>query len=527
LLPFKKQQNNVSFSIFLLVLYVLVSLSLYKVFEKAGKPGWQALVPGYNFVVLAEIVGRKKAHATWMLFPIVNIFIYAALAIDLVRSFGKHGFWHAAAAVVFSPIMFLYLGLKPEEKYEGPILEGERAYKEKLEAARKSQNAAQFKKLQAQNPYRKKAGREWAESIIFAVFAAAFIRMFLIEMYKIPTSSMEGSLLVGDFLCVSKVHYGIRTPMTIAMIPLLHNRLPFFEKESYLEKPSLKYWRSPVLEKIDHNDPVVFNYPEGDSVIITPGRTYSVYDIRRQGTPLSQIRQEIVTRPMDKMDHYIKRCIGLPGDSIKIVDRQVFLNGQPAVNPTKMQFAYIVRSQGALNIRKLKEWDINLSDSPGNNVYMLSSDQVEKIKSMGDVTVELLPQRPRPLFPYDENINGGWTVDNYGPIYIPKKGSTVPISPATIAPYRRVINKYEGNDLREENGKIYINGVEADSYTFKMDYYWMMGDNRHNSEDSRVWGFVPEDHVVGKPLFIWFSTKYGDMKNGIRWNRLFTGAKKP
>jgi signal peptidase I len=230
---------------------------------------------------------------------------------------------------------------------------------------------------------------------------------------------------------------------------------------------------------------------------------------------------------MDKMDHYIKRCIGLPGDSIKIVDRQVYLNGQPATNPSKIQYAYIVRSQGALNLRKLKEWDINLSDSPGNNIYMLNNDQVEKIKSMGDVTVEFLPQRPRPLFPYDERVNSTWTVDNYGPIYIPKKGTTVPISSETIAPYRRVIQKYEANDLREEDGKIYINGVEANSYTFKMNYYWMMGDNRHNSEDSRVWGFVPADHIVGKPLFIWFSTKYGDMKNGIRWNRIFTSAKKP
>ena len=517
-----------SFSVFLLILYILVSISLYKVFEKAGRPGWQALVPGYNFVVWSEIVGRKPAYAAWMLFPIVNIFIFAALAIDLVRSFGLHKFWHSFVAVVFAPITFAYLGFKPEETYEGPILVAERAYKEKLETARKSNNQTQFKKLQANNPYQKGAAREWTESIIFAVFAAAFIRMFLIEMYKIPTSSMEGSLLVGDFLCVSKMHYGVRMPMTIAMIPLLHNRIPFFDTESYLEKPSLKYFRLPALEKIDHNDPVVFNYPEGDSVVITPGRTYSVYDIKRQGVArTSDIQQEIVTRPMDKMDHYIKRCIGLPGDSLKIVDRQVYINGVAADNPTKMQFAYIIRSEGPLNIKKLQEWDVNISDSPGNNIFMLSQDQVDKIRGMGNVTVELLPQRARDLFPYDPNINAGWSVDNYGPLYIPKKGATVSITPATIAPYRRIIETYEKNDLKIDGDKIYINGTPADSYTFQMDYYWMMGDNRHNSEDSRVWGYVPEDHIVGKPLFIWFSTKYGDIKNGIRWDRIFTGAKKP
>ncbi len=514
---------------FLLVFYALVSISLYKVFEKAGRPGWQALVPGYNFVVWSEIVGRKPLHAAWMLFPIVNIFIFAALAIDLVRSFGKHKFWHAFLAVVVTPFTFFYLGLKQEEEYEGPIIPKEREYKVKIEEARKSKNKTQLKKLLAKNPYRKSGGREWVESIIFAVFAAAFIRMFLIEMYKIPTSSMEGSLLVGDFLCVSKAHYGIRTPMTIAMIPLLHNRLPFFNKESYWEKPKLKYWRSGSIENIERNNPVVFNYPEGDSVIIRPGRTYSIYDIRRQGTAItSAVLDDVVTRPMDKMDHYIKRCIGLPGDSIKIVDRQVYINGQPGTNPTNIQYAYLVRSQNTpINTKRLEEWGVNLKDSPGNNIYMLNNEQVEKIRSMGNVTVEHLPQQPRALFPYDSRMTSGWTVDNYGPLYIPKKGVTVDISAESIAPYRRIIKKYEGNDLKEANGKIFINGTEAHSYTFKMDYYWMMGDNRHNSEDSRVWGFVPEDHIVGKPLFIWFSTQSGSIKNGIRWNRLFTSAKKP
>lgn len=513
--------------LFLIVAYILLSLSLYKVFEKAEKPGWHALVPGLNFVTWAEIVGRTKAHAAWLLFPIVNIFILAALCIDLVRSFGKHSFWQSFIAVVAAPLYFFFLGMKDEEKYEGPVMEAERAYKNKLDEAQKAGKTKQYARLQQKNPFKKSGAREWAESIIFAVFAAAFIRMFLIEMYKIPTSSMEGSLLVGDFLCVSKAHYGIRTPMTIAMVPLLHNRIPFLDAESYWEKPSLPYFRLPAFDKIEHNEPVVFNYPEGDSVVITPARTFSVYDIKRGGVAkTSDIREEIVTRPIDKKDHYIKRCIGLPGDSLQIVDREVLINGELLANPSKVQFAYIVRSQGGpLNTKRLLDFGVNITDGR-DPVYMLNEEQVEKIKGMGNVTVELLPQSARPLFPYDPNINGNWTVDNYGPIFIPKKGVTVPISAATIAPYKRVIKNYEGNDLDIRDGKVYINGQESTEYTFKMDYYWMMGDNRHNSEDSRVWGFVPEDHVVGKPLFIWFSTKFGDMKNGIRWKRLFTTANK-
>ncbi|MDH3245238.1 MAG: signal peptidase I [Saprospiraceae bacterium] len=514
--------------IFLLILYVLVSVSLYKVFEKAGQPGWKALVPGLNFVVWAELVGRKKWHAAWLLFPIVNIFIFAALCIDLVRSFGQHTFWQSVVAVLLAPVAFFLIGFRDESTYEGPIMAAERDYKAKIVKAQKAGNKTQLKKLVRNNPFHKSGLREWTESIIFAVFAAAFIRMFLIEMYKIPTSSMEGSLLVGDFLCVSKAHYGVRMPMTIAMIPLLHNRIPFLDTESYFRKPSIDYSRLTPIESIDHNDPVVFNYPEGDSVIITPGRTYSVYDVRRGNVPSTvSMQDEIVVRPMDKMDHYIKRCIGLPGDSLQIIDRQVHLNGEPAQNPTHMQFAYIVRSQGGpLNLRKLQEWGVNLSDAR-DPIFMLDEQQVEKIKGMGNVTVNPLPQQPRPLFPYDQSIIADWTVDNYGPIYIPKKGVTVPISTSTLAPYKRIISKYEKNDLQVREGKVFINGSEANQYTFKMDYYWMMGDNRHNSEDSRVWGFVPEDHVVGKPLFIWFSTKDGSMANGIRWNRLFTGARKP
>ena len=240
----------------------------------------------------------------------------------------------------------------------------------------------------------------------------------------------------------------------------------------------------------------------------------------------------LTTRPMDKKDHYIKRCIGMPGDSLKIIDRQVYINGTPAENAKYMQFLYQVSSTTTqLNPRKLAEWGVNLNDSNGQaGFFNLNQDQVTKLKSLGpDIRVEVVsrpPHHPNYLFPNDARLTQGWTVDNYGPIFIPKKGTTVSIDPVSIAPYRRIIDVYEGNDLEEKNGQIFINGEVATSYTFKMDYYWMMGDNRHNSEDSRIWGFVPEDHIVGKPLFIWLSAKEGNLFKGVRWDRVFTNANK-
>jgi signal peptidase I len=361
--------------------------------------------------------------------------------------------------------------------------------------------------------------------------------MFLIEAYVIPTSSMEGTLRVGDFLFVSKAHYGIRTPMTVLQVPLLHNRLPVGESESYLRNPSLPYYRLPALEGIDHNEPVVFNFPAGDSVFITPGRTYDIGQWQRDNLDRRFPSVKVVARPIDKKDHYIKRCIGLPGDSLQIRARQVFINGQAAPNPEHMQFMYLVKSNSTVNVKKVESLGVNIydldrpGDPPGSaaklGYFNLDQKQVEAIRGFGsDVTVELVPIQPSPgyVFPNDAQRTAGWTVDDYGPIWIPKRGATITLTPENLAFYRRVITIYEGNTLETRNGQYYVNGQPTTTYTFKQDYYWMMGDNRHNSEDSRIWGFVPEDHIVGKPLFIWFSTKNGNMRNGINWDRIFKSA---
>lgn len=522
--------------IFILVSYVLLSISLFFLFPKAGEEGWKGLVPLYNFAVMARLVGRKPAYALWLLFPVVNLFIYAYLCIEMVRSFKKYSFLHAVAAVVYAPAFFFYLAFSKNEKYDGPTLTKEREFHEQLHEAREKKNTRLLQKLEATNPYKKSVVREWTEAIIFAVFAAAFIRMFLIEAYVIPTSSMEGSLIVGDFLFVSKAHYGIRTPKTILMVPLLHNRIPIVNRESYIAEPHLPFTRIKALESIDRNDPVVFNYPEGDSVYVVPGRTYSVYDVKRNPKYLGTLPDQypLTVRPVDKKDHYIKRCVAISGDTIQVIDRQLYINGKPAQNPKYIQFTYQVNIPGSINTSQFEDWGISREDQraqgPGYMILVLNEEQKQKIQAL-DPGIQIVPfdmsrnnPTPHNLFPYDTLHFGGWTVDNYGPVYIPKAGVTIPLSMENLAMYRRAIEVYEGNQLEVANGAIKINGQAADSYTFKMNYYWMMGDNRHNSEDSRVWGFVPEDHVVGKPLFIWLSAKDGKIGNGIRWNRIFQSA---
>lgn len=502
-------------------------------FPKLDLPAWRGAVPVLRYMDISEKVGRSKWYGLLTMIPIVNLFITTGLAVALLRSFDRFSFRDAAEGVLFAPIPYYSLAKNDKEQFVGPIIEREKAYQQEINEARKAGQKRKLLKLLEKNPYKKSVTREWTESIFFAVFAAAFIRMFFFEAYVIPTPSMEGSLLVGDYLFVSKMSYGIRTPQTVAMIPLLHNRVPGIGTESYLKKPRLPYFRLPALSNIDRNNSIVFNWPVGDSVYITPKRSYSVAQVKRrpafmQSDPaLKKLvnKKAYKVRPMDKKDHYVKRAVGVPGDTLEIKAGRIYIDGVPSPQPEHVQFLYeVIGDINSINPIKLKEWGIDNDDIAARGIWFLDQKQTELIKEAKPSIVLRRynhPQEPMKLFPHDPKNFPSWSVDNYGPIWIPKAGTTVTLSPQNIALYKKLIKDYEGNELLINGNQYTINGVVTNEYTFKQDYYWAMGDNRHNSEDSRMWGFVPHDHMVGRPAVIWFSSK-----NGIRWDRIFKSVSK-
>lgn len=529
----------------LLLGYVALSFALYKLFPKAGKKASDAFIPVYNMMVVAEIVGRKPWHALLLLIPYFNVFIFAGLMVDLARSFGRYNFFEHVASVVASWGYFGWLSTKEENqyKYNGPILVRERAYREALTAAEKTGDKREVNKAHAAYPeFQKPFYQDWAEAAIFAIFAAAFIRLLLIESYIIPTPSMEGNLNVGDFLFVSKIHYGLRLPETLLMIPLAHNRAPFIGGESYIEGAELPYRRLPALEKIDRYDPVVFNVPAGDSVYLTPSRTHYPFELRAGMLPpqveraIQTGRLELVTRPRDKRDHYVKRAVGLPGERLEIKDRQVYINGEPEKDPENVQYAYVLNPAPENIPATWADWGISAEDyymNPNTQEFtiFLGDEQVAQLKAavpgMTITHTDKTNEGGVRMYPHDTKYYGNWSVDNYGPIVIPAKGMTIQLDDAKHRLYWRCIKVYDENPSYEaRDGKYYLNGQEIKEYTFKQDYYWMMGDNRHNSEDSRIWGFVPEDHILGKPLFVWFSIKEGNLFNGINWHRIGRSATK-
>jgi signal peptidase I len=392
-----------------------------------------------------------------------------------------------------------------------------------------------WQKTKEDKPKKKKTrGREWVDAIIFAVVAATIIRVFFIEAYTIPTASMERSLLIGDFLFVSKVNYGARIPMTPIAFPFAHHTMPLTGTKAYWDGVQWKYRRLPGLADIKRNDVVVFNYPQGDTVALEQQDVDYYQMVRAEGWAAINTRYTIVSRPVDKRENYIKRCIGIGGDTISMKNGLVSINGKPEKLKTTGQLTYeVVFKTPDVNPAVFEDLGFNISDDIRStmtpNVYNFNGtetmmNEVKKldfIQSVKELTA-IGGEREQDIFPYDKNRN--WNVDNFGPIIIPKKGWTVKLDSATMPLYERSIRIYEGNKLEKSGNGWLINGKAADSYTFKMDYYWMMGDNRHRSADSRYWGFVPEDHIVGKALFIWMSfDTNGSFFHKIRWSRLFRG----
>lgn len=460
-------------------LIILTHIGLYKMFEKAGVEGWKALIPIYNAYIVLDLIGRPNWLIVLILIPGINIIFLIWLIADLVKCFNKRFFYQHAIGVIFSFVYFPYLGFSHDVKYHGTVHE-----------------------LPAADTVQKTPTREWADAIIFAVIAATLIRWAFLEAFTIPTPSMENSLLVGDFLFVSKIHYGPRTPKTPLQVPLTHQKIWGTNIPSYLDWIQLPLYRLPGITHVKRRDVVVFNYPADKDY------------------------------PVDLKTNYIKRCVAIPGDVLEVRDKQVYVNGEKEKNPPNMQFQYYVKTgqnTSVINERVFRKYDINEAHlTKGGYVIFATPKAAKELEHENFVQSVEVVQRyekgvPNPnVYPQNPDMFP-WNGDFYGPIELPAKGATYEMDERNVVLYGKMIKNYEHLDNVEiKDNKLFIDGKQVEEYTFKQNYYFMMGDNRHNSQDSRYWGFVPEDHIVGKAFFIWFSwDSDAPLLEKVRWNRLF------
>ena len=527
--------------LFALAVQFVHFLGTWKLYVAAGYKAWQAAVPVYNAILLMKIINSPVWWVILLFIPTINLILFGVLWVETLRSFGRN-------KTQDTLLVLLTFGLS--------IF---------------SLNYSKNLKHISDRSLRPRTGfGETVSSILFAVVAATLVHNYFIQPYIIPTGSLEKSLLIGDFLFVSKFHYGARTPMTAVSFPMVHDTIPVLKVRSYLKKPQLPYFRLPALQKIKRNDIVVFSWP-ADTV-----RQFFV-------------REKRVDKPIDKKSNYVKRCVGIPGDTLEIIDGLVYTNGEKNTysNRAQIQFTFNAYASKGISSRKLlnegfesfsRKYKIeNITESSyqqlipyiigrtGNtveNFHVITeakglplelvqklglrvSEPLESSKEMTltleeantlrkisgmDSVVQRVNKRKVPNETFFPNkIPYDWNEDNFGPLLIPKKGLTVALTPSNLPLYKKIITDYESNDLEISPTEIRINGEVKESYTFQQDYYWMMGDNRHRSEDSRFWGFVPEDHV-GKPIFIWFSIKgiNDGIKNwSVRWDRVFTTVDGP
>ena len=531
-----------SWILFVLVIQVIHFLGTWRLYKAAGYKGWYAAVPVYNAFVLMKIIKRPYWWVLLLFIPTVNLIVFGAIWIETLRSFGKN------------TIKDTFLGLASFGLYIYTI------------------NYSNKPTHIPNRDLRSKTGiGETLSSMLFAIVAATIVHNYVMQPYIIPTGSLEKSLLVGDFLFVSKFHYGARVPMTAVSVPMVHDTVPFLKIRSYLKKPQLPYLRLPALHKIKRNDIVVFSWP-ADTV-----RQFFV-------------REKRVDKPIDKKSNYVKRCLGIPGDTLEIINGFVHTNGVKNILPSRarVQYTFNAFSKKGVSSRKLlaagfedfnRKYKIeNITENsyqkliphiigrigstvedfsvitkakglpPGlirqlglrvseiletNKELTLTIEEANGLKSLegiDSVKQRILRNKISNETFFPNKIPFNWNEDNFGPLLIPKKGMTISLTRDILPLYKKIIQEYENNTLELTPTEIKINGSVGTKYTFKKDYYWMMGDNRHRSEDSRFWGFVPEDHIVGKPVFIWFSIKgiNDGIKNwSIRWNRLFTTVDGP
>ncbi len=517
------------YNIFIIIYFAGSLAGLSLVFKKAGLAWWKALVPVWNVLLWTRLCDKKWPSYLFLFVPAINIFSLLLRVTDTARCCRRYSFWEQTFAIIFPWIYLPWLGANPRYVWHD---------------------------AKTDPPEKVKGARDWLDAIVFALVAAMIIRSFCIELYNIPSSSMEKSLLVGDHLVVSKLSYGPRASMTPLAVPLVHNVLPGTNGsvESYSKLIKMPYHRYPGLTHVKRYDAVVFNYPDGDTMCSAQLSNRSYHElVRNYGE--EAVREDRVwneygerieigkirVRPVDKRENFIKRCIGLPGEEVQIKNQEVYINGAKMDNPEEVQFTYAVLfNEIALPQRVLQQMGVSNEDiarAEQQRAYMgtpyyilpLTREKASRMASKYEVVdVQPLVQTVdsthgnTDLFPYIDTLF--WTVDNYGPVHIPAKGETLQLNLQTLPFYRRVIEVYEGNKLEVKDGQIYINGQPTTSYTCQQNYYWMMGDNRHNSVDSRYWGFVPEDHLVGKALTIYFS--WDKDRSKIRWNRFLRNANK-
>nr|WP_299341594.1 signal peptidase I [Allomuricauda sp.] len=550
--------NGTQWLIFILIIQVIHFLGTWKLYVKAGRKAWEAAIPFYNGFVLMKIINRPWWWVLLLFIPIINLLMFPVVWVETIRSFGKNTIWETWLVILTLGFYIYYVNYVKDVKY----IE-DRSLKPRTGLG------------------------EWVASIVFAIVAATFVHTYFIQPYVIPTGSLERTLRIGDFLFVSKFHYGARVPMTTLAAPMVHDTLPGLKKRSYVadvnpetyktswkNKLQLPYLRLPGFEKVEKNDIVVFSLPSD-----------TLLQFFRADKP--------VKKPIDKKSNYVKRCVGTPGDSLAVINGYVHINGQQLKlsDRAKVMYDYTIYSSKGVSSRLLAEVDASdytrkyIADVLDPNQYnalapyilgafrnqagkieILTQEKGIPVEVIRQLRLALTEERPRSRIANmteeivaelrknqsidsvvktneDKAVYGGafpqkpnlypWNNDNFGPIYIPERGATVKIDYRTIPLYKKIIRDYEYNDVDVRGRKVFINGQEADSYTFKQDYYWMMGDNRDHSEDSRTWGYVPADHIVGKPVFLWMS--FDNFNDGLanwrpRWDRIFTtvgGGGKP
>ena len=481
--------------LFALIVQVIHFLGTWKLYVKAGRKAWEAAVPIYNAVVLMKIINRPWYWVILLFIPIVNLIMFPVVWIETLRSFGRNKTTDTVLGLLSFGLYIYYINYTQDVSH----------IKDRSRIPRTS-------------------GGEWISSILFAVVAATIVHTYVMQPFTIPTSSLEKTLLVGDFLFVSKFHYGARTPMTAVAFPMVHDTIPILKSKSYLKDLQIPYFRFPGFQKIKQNDIVVFSWPP-DTL-----------------TNITNPRSKVDIKPLDKKSNYVKRCVGLPGDSLEVRDGYVYINGTKNELPgrAKLQFGYAFRTKNPLNPSfAAEQYDITdlypMDNPPSYRVFraMMTDASYKRFKNypgMDTIFKTTAKKDVSDLSTFPQSPYYQWNTDYFGAMYIPKAGASVAITAETLPLYRRIIEVYEGSEMGIENKisqsgtQVLLNGNPLTSYTFKLDYYWLMGDNRNNSQDARMWGFVPFTHVVGKPVLVWMSwnSNAKGIMNKIRWERLFT-----